>query len=68
MKLPKGAKLHHLDEAHYTDLAPEKFVFLGKQMHKTVHFLYIYYRKDKKVLERLKDVMDKMLKYEEEAK
>ena len=55
------ANLHHLDEKHYDDLSPEKFVFLGKTMHKVVHFLYIYYKKDHTILERLKEVHDDIL-------
>ena len=62
--LPKGANLHHLDEKHYDDLSPEKFVFLGKTMHKVVHFLYIYYKKDHTIIERLKEVLDRMEKYD----
>ena len=62
--LPKGANLHHLDEKHYDDLSPEKFVFLGKTMHKVVHFLYIYYKKDHTIIERLKEVLDKMEGYD----
>ena len=62
--LPKGANLHHLDEKHYDDLSPEKFVFLGKTMHKVVHFLYIYYKKDHTIINRLKEVLDRMEKYD----
>ena len=64
--LPKGANLHHLDEKHYDDLSPEKFVFLGKTMHKVVHFLYIYYKKDHTIINRLKEVLDRMEKYDNE--
>ena len=67
MKLPKGANLHHMDEANYTDLNPDKFVFLGREMHKTVHFLYRYFRKDKTCIDRLVFVLEKMKIYEKES-
>lgn len=63
--LPKGANLHHLDEAHYDDLNEDKFVFLGKTMHKMVHFLFVYYRKDPDVIKRLEEILKKMKEYED---
>lgn len=62
-KLLKMANLHHLDldEKHYEDLSKEEnFVFLNKSIHEVVHTLYRYYKTDEKVLDRLKEVLDKM--------
>lgn len=62
-KLYKTANLHHLDMSneHYQDISkPENFVYLNKKMHDTVHILYPLYVDDESVLERLKEVLDKM--------
>lgn len=61
--LRKGWNLHHLDlnEEHYEDLSNEShFVPLNKKTHDVIHFLYIYYKKDEKVLERLKELLNQM--------
>lgn len=63
-KLLKGANLHHCDlnEKHYQDLSdPEKFVFLNRQTHDTLHWLFRYYEKDPGILDRLKFYLDKMV-------
>lgn len=64
-KLLKGANLHHLDlnEEHYQDLSnPDNFVYVNKSLHDVIHVLYRYYPKDPKVLDRLKEVLDQMVK------
>ena len=63
-KLRKMSNLHHmdLDEKHYTDLSNEdNFVFLNHSSHRWIHEIFSYYKKDPAVLERLKEVLDKML-------
>lgn len=63
-KLLKGANLHHLDldENKYSDISkPENFVYLNKSLHEVVHVIWRYYKNDPEVLDRLKDVLDKML-------
>ena len=63
-KLNKGANLHHidLDAGHYTDLSdPSHFVFVNKSIHDCIHTLWRYYQKDPEVLDRLKEVLDRMV-------
>ena len=62
-KLYKTANLHHIDTSteHYQDLSkPENFVYLNKKMHDTVHILFPLYVADESVLDRLKEVLDRM--------
>lgn len=63
-KLPKGANLHHmdLDENHYTDISnPDNFVYLCKSMHEVIHVIWRYYKNDPTVLDRIKEVLDRMV-------
>lgn len=65
-KLLKGYNCHHLDlrSVNYKKLEDiNHFISLNKQTHETVHFLYRYYEKDPTVLDRLKEVLDKMKEY-----
>jgi len=65
-KIRKGADLHHKDmrSENYENISdPARFSFLNTATHKTVHFLYRYYVKDKKVLTRLQMMLDDMIKY-----
>lgn len=67
--LRKGFNVHHLDESveNYDNLNDHsKFRPLNKATHELVHTLYLYYRKDPKVLERLKEVLDLMVLYNED--
>lgn len=61
-KLYKRYNVHHLDMSaeNYSNLVEENFVALNKQMHDTVHVLFRYYQKDKTILDRVKQVLDKM--------
>lgn len=64
--LRAGCNLHHLDlnPNNYQDLSNEShFVFLNKQTHETIHWLFNYYQNDKDVLNRVKDMLDKMLEF-----
>ena len=63
-KLRKYSALHHcdLDQNHYEDLSNEdNFYYLNNGCHDTVHYLFTYYKKDQTVLDRLQEVLDKML-------
>lgn len=61
-KLLKGCQVHHedLDPTHYKDLNPENFVALNSSTHKMVHWIWTYYSKDEAVIDRLKEVLDRM--------
>ena len=62
-RLLKGWNLHHLDlnEQNYQDISDEtKFVCLNKMTHEIVHDLYRYYVKDPEVIDRLKEVLERM--------
>lgn len=67
-KLLLGWNVHHLDSNvdRYDDLTIEKFRPLNKSSHELVHTIYRYYRKDKEVLNRLRDILEEMLKYDDE--
>lgn len=62
-KLLRGYELHHLDlrPENYSVLNEDNFVSLNKMSHKVVHFIYGYYEKDRGVLDRLKEILDKMI-------
>ena len=61
-KLYKGYNTHHLDMSaeNYDKLTEENFVALNKQTHEALHFLFRYYQKDPSVLDRFKEVLDRM--------
>lgn len=53
---------------NYGDLEDHsKFRPLNKSTHELIHTLYKYYRKDPKVLDRLKELMDLMVQFNEDA-
>ena len=62
-KLYKGFNCHHLDVAveNYDQLIEENFIALNKQTHEALHFLFRYYQNDKDILEKFKEVLDKMV-------
>lgn len=54
---------HHLDmrNTEYTDLTDiNKFILLNESTHRAVHIIYSAYRKDETVLDRLKEVLERM--------
>jgi hypothetical protein len=59
---------HHLDmrEEHYTILKEERFRPLNSDTHDCVHFLYRYYKKDPFIIDRLRTILDLMVKYNED--
>ena len=62
-KLRKGSLSHHLDlnPDHYEILDKELFETLNIKSHDVVHFLYNYYKKDPAIIDRLKDILHKMV-------
>lgn len=61
-KLSTKSNCHHLDLRleNYSNLEPDNFVLLNQKTHECVHFLYTYYRKDKNVIDRLVEILEKM--------
>ena len=66
--LRKGFNIHHLDmrEENYQVLVEERFRPLNSDSHDCVHFLYRYYKKDPFILARLKEILDLMVKYNDD--
>lgn len=62
-KLRKGSLTHHMDlnPDNYTVLDPDHFECFNMKSHEVVHFLYIYYKKDPAIIDRLKDILHKMV-------
>lgn len=65
IKLRKGCVIHHLDQRaeNYKVLEDERLIALQPKSHEMIHYLYGYYIKDKEVLNRIKDILDKMIEY-----
>lgn len=64
--LEKNWNLHHLDlnVNRYDDLSDmNKFMPLNKKTHETIHELFKWYKKDRKVLDRIKQVLEMMEEY-----
>lgn len=62
-KLRKGSLSHHLDlnPDNYEKLIKENFECLNMKSHDVVHFMYNYYKKDPAIIDRLKDILHKMV-------
>ena len=65
-RLVKGFNVHHLkteqDSENYCDISNEEnFIPLNSYCHKLLHYLFPYYMKDKKVISRLVEILDKMV-------
>ena len=62
-KLRKGSLSHHLDlnPDNYKVLDKANFETLNMKSHEVVHFLYNYYKKDPAIIDRLKDILHKMV-------
>ena len=72
-RLTKGYNVHHLktgqDVEGYCDISDEtKFMPLNRYSHKLLHYVFTYYRKDKSILDRLREVLDRMCELEQEEK
>lgn len=65
-KLYKGWNLHHLDESleNYAVFTDDRFLPVNKKTHDMIEWLWVYYRKDPEVIERLKSVMERMVAYQ----
>lgn len=63
-RLRIGWNCHHMDMRvdNYGDLRIERFLPLNRSSHDLVHVLYRYYVKDPAILKRLKDILDEMVK------
>lgn len=67
-RLKSSYKLHHLDlnSDNYQDISNlNYFENLNNESHSWVHEIYKYYRKDPAVLDRLKDILDRMIEINE---
>lgn len=62
-KLRKGSLSHHLDlnPDNYEKLDKANFECLNMKSHDVVHFMYNYYKKDPAIINRLKDILCKMV-------
>ena len=62
-KLRKGSLSHHLDlnPDNYKVLDKANFETLNMKSHEVVHFMYNYYKKDPAIIDRLKDILHKMV-------
>lgn len=69
-KLRKGSLSHHLDlnPDNYEKLNKEHFECLNIKSHDFIHFIYVYYKKDRSVLDRLKTILEKMITLNEGEK
>ena len=63
--LHKGFNVHHLSMKveEYTILSPERFRTLNSESHDCIHFLFRYYVKDPFIIDRLKLILEEMVKY-----
>ena len=61
-KLYRGYNVHHLDMSadNYDKLIEENFIAVNKNTHEALHFLFRYYKNDKDILNRIKQVLEKM--------
>ena len=53
-------------EDHYQILKEERFRTLNSDSHDCIHFLYRYYKKDPFIIDRLRKILDLMVKYNED--
>lgn len=65
-KLLAGCNCHHMDlrEENYKDLDDiNRFIMLNKNTHKMIHWLYTYWVKDKDIINRITNLLERMEKY-----
>lgn len=63
-RLRNNYNLHHLNlnPTKYEDISnPSHFENLNSDMHSVVHKLYPFYKKDPQVLDRLEELLDRMV-------
>lgn len=65
--LRKGWQLHHncLDESQYQNLQ-NSFLCCNNMTHKFIHWLFVYYKKDRSILDRIKQELEEMVRSNEE--
>lgn len=64
--LAKDWNLHHLDlNIHrYSDISDlNRFLPLNPKTHEVIHELFKMYKKNKNCIDRIKEILDKMLEY-----
>ena len=63
--LRTGFNVHHCDMRveNYANLDINRFRPLNRATHDLVHVLYRYYEKDPEIIDRLKQLLDDMVKY-----
>ncbi|MBP5594541.1 MAG: hypothetical protein J6Y02_04100 [Pseudobutyrivibrio sp.] len=63
--LERDWNLHHLDLniQRYDNLDMKRFMPLNKKTHEVIHELFKWYKKDHKVLDRIKKTLDLMEEY-----
>lgn len=59
--LRRGWQLHHmnLNEKDYEDMK-QPFLCCNILTHKFIHWLYVYYRTDEEIIDRIKKALEKM--------
>lgn len=58
-----------MDPLKYDDLTQrENFIPLNSKSHDCIHFLFDYYRKDPAILDRLKNILDRMVELNQPPK
>jgi hypothetical protein len=62
--LHKFSNTHHMDmrAENYTKLSPERFRMLNSKSHELIHFFYPYFVKDPFIIDRLKAILEEMVK------
>ena len=65
--LRKGWQLHHncLDESQYQNLQ-NSFLCCNNLTHKFIHWLFVYYKKDRSILDRIRKELEEMVRSNEE--
>lgn len=57
-----------LREENYENITNENnFICLNKKAHDCIHYLYRYYVKDRSILDRTKEILDRMIEINEEV-
>lgn len=62
--LRKGFQCHHrdLNKENYKNLIPEQFICCNIMTHDFIHWLYLYYKADPSIIDRIKAEMEIMQK------
>ena len=65
-RLVKGFNVHHLkmeqDMEDYCNISNEsEFIPLNSYCHKMLHYIFAFYQKDRTVIDRMVEILDKMV-------